>query len=554
MTGNGFNTQYKDNLRRQAESRISLGSAVNAAPCSADRTEDLLHELRVHQVELEMQNEELRRTQQELEHSKARYVELFEQAPIAYLALDNKWLIIDANLDAAKLLEVPRNALLHKPFSNFISAEDQDALYLFCRRLENNSANQSIDIKLKLASGYVFWAYLEIAVLNNNEYLMTVKDISELKETEKALRAASIYTRSLIEASPDPLVTINIDGKITDVNEASVKATGIAREEMIGTDFSAYFTNPDNARRGYLRVFSEGSVSDYPLAIRHVSGKTTDVLYNASTYKDENGNVKGVFAAARDVTARNRVEQELKETLSELEKRVKQRTAALAQANEQMKKVSFELVWAEERERERIAGELHDHVGQSLLLAKMKLDALIDSLESDSLRNSAAEATALVENSIHDIRSLTFRMRPPILDTSGIETALEWLCSSISNDYNLQVEFSNDGRPKPLNNEMRYSLYQAVRELLLNVVKHAGTESAQLDIKTENNRLTVTVSDSGAGFDHPDSHLQHITKGSYGLFNVKQRIEQMDGCFTIVSTPGDGTSVTLTMPLSDNRT
>src|SRR5688572_22149329 len=111
------------------------------------------------------------------------------------------------------------------------------------------------------------------------------------------------YARSLIEASLDPLVTISAEGKITDVNEATVKVTGVDRSNLVGTDFSDYFTEPTKARDGYQQVFSQGFVTDYPLTIRHRGGRLTDVLYNASVYRDAQGNVLGVFAAARDVTA-----------------------------------------------------------------------------------------------------------------------------------------------------------------------------------------------------------------------------------------------------------
>ncbi len=137
----------------------------------------------------------------------------------------------------------------------------------------------------------------------------------------------SQYARSLIEASLDPLVTISAAGKITDVNEATIKVTGVAREHLIGTDFSDYFTEPDQARAGYQRVFSQGFVTDYPLTIRHRDGRLTDVLYNASLYRDARGNVLGIFAAARDVTAQKRAEAEVAaqrtrelERLAELER------------------------------------------------------------------------------------------------------------------------------------------------------------------------------------------------------------------------------------------
>jgi PAS domain S-box-containing protein len=135
-----------------------------------------------------------------------------------------------------------------------------------------------------------------------------IADISERKRNDErsrdaiAEKQASEYARSLIEASLDPLVTISPEGKITDVNDGSIKVTGVAREGLIGTDFSDYFTEPDKAREGYQKVFANGSVTDYPLTIRHKDGHLTDVLYNASEYKDIAGNVQGVFAAARDVT------------------------------------------------------------------------------------------------------------------------------------------------------------------------------------------------------------------------------------------------------------
>jgi len=133
-------------------------------------------------------------------------------------------------------------------------------------------------------------------------YLIISSDITETRRADEQMRNASRYTRSLIEASLDPLITINTDGKITDVNHATELITGQIRERLIGSDFALYFTEPDKARAGYQRVFTKGFVIDYPLAIRHVSGTVTEVLYNASLYRLANGEVGGVLAAARDIS------------------------------------------------------------------------------------------------------------------------------------------------------------------------------------------------------------------------------------------------------------
>ncbi len=150
---------------------------------------------------------------------------------------------------------------------------------------------------------------LEELASNMTYAIMTVRARAERERVEEELRQTSSYARSLIEASLDPLVTISKDGKIMDVNRATEQATGVARKKLIDSDFADYFTEPEKARSSYQRVYSDGVVQDYPLAIRHVSGKVTDVLYNASVFKNEVGEVQGVFAAARDVTERKRAEE-----------------------------------------------------------------------------------------------------------------------------------------------------------------------------------------------------------------------------------------------------
>src|SRR5271165_975942 len=145
------------------------------------------------------------------------------------------------------------------------------------------------------------------------EWVGTCTDITARKRAEEALRRASAYNRRLLEASLDPLVTIGPDGKITDVNEATEAVTDYPRAELIGTDFADNFTNPQEAREGYERVFREGFVRDYALEIRHRDGRVTPVVYNASVYRDEAGQVIGVFAAARDITAQKRAEAELRQ-------------------------------------------------------------------------------------------------------------------------------------------------------------------------------------------------------------------------------------------------
>ncbi|MBK5208839.1 MAG: PAS domain S-box protein [Flavobacteriaceae bacterium] len=201
------------------------------------------------------------------------------------------------------------------------------------------------------------------------------------------------YTRSLIEASLDPFVTISLEGKITDVNEASIKVTGISRKKLINTNFSDYFTDPKKAKEGYLQVFKKGFVVDYPLTIRNKNGNLTDVSYNASVYKDIAGNVIGVFAAARDVTIQKwaidlrKANKELAFQNDEKEKRAEELVIAnkeLAFQNDEKEKRAAELVIA--NEELAFQNEVKEKRAAELIVANEEL-----AFQNDEKEKRAAE-------------------------------------------------------------------------------------------------------------------------------------------------------------------
>ncbi|MGB9939096.1 PAS domain S-box protein [Methanosarcina sp.] len=205
-------------------------------------------------------------------------------------------------------------------FLSYVHPDDRD--YVDNAVVEAlNGKSYNIDHRIILANGEEHTVHEQGEVIfdgNNTPVRMkgTVQDITERKKVEKALELANVYNRSLIEANVDPLVTIGPDGKITDVNNSTEFVTGYSRKELIGTDFSDYFTEPEKAREGYKHVFQKGLVRNYPLEIRHKDGHITPVLYNASVYLDEAGEVIGVFAAARDITELRKTENALKESLN----------------------------------------------------------------------------------------------------------------------------------------------------------------------------------------------------------------------------------------------
>ena len=205
------------------------------------------------------------------------------------------------------------------------------------RIMENDTPAYQIVESMREADGELAWVETNKVPLHDAKgnvigILGTYEDITERKKAEEAVRLSNLYNRSLIEVSLDPLVTIGHDGKITDVNSATEQVTGYSRDDLIGTDFSDYFIEPEKARAGYQQVFKDGEVRDYPLEIKHKDGHITPVLYHASVYRDENGKVIGVFAAARDITERKKAEEALKRAHESLEEKVKERTSELEEA------------------------------------------------------------------------------------------------------------------------------------------------------------------------------------------------------------------------------
>ncbi len=240
--------------------------------------------------------------------------------PLVTISPDGK--ITDVNEATVKVTGVSREGLIGTDFSNYFTEPDK-AREGYLRVFEKGFVTD-YPLTIRHVSSKLTHVLYNASVYKNVGgqvigVFAAARDITEGKRMEQELRAASLYNRSLLEASLDPLVTISPEGKITDVNKATENVTGVARERLIGSDFSDYFTEPEKAREGYQKVISQGFVKDYPLSVRHVSGRVTDVLYNAAVYMGESGKIRGVFAAARDITERKRAEESLKRVMQEVQ-------------------------------------------------------------------------------------------------------------------------------------------------------------------------------------------------------------------------------------------
>ena len=240
---------------------------------------------------------------------RGRFLEIVDQLPYYIILLTTDHRIAFANRAFVEKFGGPGGKRCYEHlFGSSRPCED-------CRSFDVLKTNSPVVWEWTGPNGRIYDVY-DFPFIDEDGSSMVMEsgvDITEKKLADDALRKAGEYNRSLIEASLDPMLTIGPDGKITDANTATAKVTGVSLEGLIGTDFSDYFTEPDRARAVYETVFREGLVRDYELEIRSTGGHVTPVLYNASVYRDHTGTIIGVFAAARDITAHRRFENEVRE-------------------------------------------------------------------------------------------------------------------------------------------------------------------------------------------------------------------------------------------------
>lgn|GEM_PF-294042 len=215
-----------------------------------------------------------------------------------------------------------------------------------------------------------------------------------------------------------------------------------------------------------------------------------------------------------------------------------------------LRSLASEVSLIEERERRRIANDIHDHIGQSLALSKIKLSALRESLFSEILTKYVDDTLELITEAIEHTHSLVFELSPPLLYKFGFEAAVEFLAEQVKQQHGILIELDDDKQEKPLTEDAKVLLFKIVRELLMNIVRHAQTEHAGISIRKEGQNMLITVEDSGKGFD--PSWIDILTGGTkgFGLFNVRERIRNLGGTVEILSRPGNGTRVILQVPLN----
>ena len=361
-------------------------------------------------------------------------------------------------------------------------------------------------------------------------------DITERKKVEDLLKKSEENYRTLVEAIPYGIQEIDTAGIITYCNPAYQKILGYTKKELLGKSIIELL-EPASRRKelhGYLSILvkDQPEPTIYLQQNRTKDGRIVDMEV-AWNYKWDNENcVVGFRSVITDITERKKAEEEV------------------LMDRAQLKSLASQLTLAEERERRRIASEIHDVTIQSLSLAKMKLDGLGHSVSSRDPAEVLDEVRGALGKAIDETRSLVARVHSPILALLGFEAAVgEWLTGQIQEKHGIECRFEDDGQPKPLDDDIELVLFRDVRELLMNVVKHARTKKVKVSIGRDGEQICVIVEDDGVGFDPAEAVSMAYKRDEFGLFSIRERLEELGGAFEIESAPGRGCRAVMRAPL-----
>lgn len=385
-------------------------------------------------------------------------------------------------------------------------------------------------------------------------FFVIITDVTDLK-CQQQLESRERQYRRLAEDMPLYIATFRPDGTLTYVNPELAHVAGFSQNELVGMNFFQFLSPEDRIRaRNYL----DGLTPECPQETHeqdHVNkdGSVSRHRWTNRAFFDDHGRLTGFQGVGQDITSVMQAEQTLREINRVLEQRVAERTLELDQAcdelrqrNRQLRSLATELAQTEDRERRRIAQVLHDNNQQLLVATKLKVARIINHCGDLSLKEDAREAIELLDQCIAASRALTMELAPPIFRDAGMAAGMQWLARWMQEQHGLEVTVECGTELPRLPEDIGLQVFQSIRELLFNVVKHAGVRHARLRLEPGHGHgLCITVSDEGCGFDPGKVQCQADT---FGLFSIQERMSFLGGMLDIDSRPGQGSRITLCIP------
>ncbi len=372
----------------------------------------------------------------------------------------------------------------------------------------------------------------------------------ELRRSNAEVETSREEYFDLFDSSPVAYVILDEKGIVERANQAASRMLGV--ERLSPQLFLTWVSSEDMLD---YQSFIERLIMDRetrPVELRLRSRNGPIHVQMQGVVKSEDNMAKHWRLALVDITERMRMEKELRNARDELELRVKERTAQLEERAEQLSRLSMELTLAEQRERSRIAKVLHDHLQQLLVAARINLEILMGEIGNGS-KETAERVLDLIVQSIQEMRFLNAQLEPPVLNSGDLSSSLGWLVRWMRENQNFDVKIDSEAPIVLDRKDLAALVFQAIRELLFNVSKHAGVKTAEVKLGYQNGNLQVVISDQGKGFVPELAWADAESRGKFGLITIRERVRHLGGSLDIQSAPGAGTVVSLVLPLGERR-
>ena len=519
----------------------------------------------------------MKAAEEALRESEEKYKKLVKFAPAAIYEMDLQGTqFLSVNEAMCEILRYSREELLStKP----MDIMDQESRSLFKERIEGKLRGEKIDetIEYRIRRKDGEWIITAInvgAITYTNEKPARVVvigyDVTERKKIEEALRQSEERYRHLVQHAPAGIYEIDFTtGRFTEVNDAMCQILGYTRDELLA--MTAFNILDDEGRARFASRIRLGQSGERPneateYLVRARGGRLIWALLNV-TFRWKDDKIVGATVVAHDITDRKQAEEALKRAHNELETRVQERTSELSEAVQRLRaeniqrkrledilresenQVRFfasQCLTAQETERKRIAGELHDSIAASLSAMKFRIERVADEMrQGNGGPESLQDLTSMVSAINNDVRRIMADLRPSILDDLGIIAAMNWFCREYEKTYShfsveKQFGMSEDDVPDFL----KTPIFRISQEAMNNITKHSQASHVNLSLRKENNRILLTVQDDGKGFD------PEIVKKGMGLSTMRERAQLSGGSFELESTIGKGTIVRVSWPLA----
>ena len=524
-------------LRQRAEATLAERRQDLADIPVAD-LHRLVYELQVHQIELDLQNEELRQAQVALQAAHDRYADLYDFAPVGYLRLDATGVILEANSTATQLLGVPRRHLIGQRLTEWVAPEAQDTIHRHRLQVVAETTTHTCSLCMQRQDGTPFYAQLKSLARREVEeaplhWYLALTDQTALRQAEEQVA----WNAAIVDHSRDAIISTTPDGTIVSWNAGAERLYGYRTPEVIGRPLDL-LAPPEHAHEPscLLAVMQRGERVEF-FETKHLTqdGTRLEVSLTLSPIQTRNRAVIGVSIIARNITLRKQREMKLLAT-----------ERALRQSRVQLRRLAWRQQQIQERERACIAQEIHDEVAQLLTILQIDIAWLMDQCPGSPemytrLRNMSAQVDYL-DKAVHRIAT---ELRPRLLDDLGLLAAIEWQLEEVQRrtglTYTLQVSPEADMR---LDDNPTTALFRIFQEALTNVVRHAEASRVKVRVHQDAEGVCLEIIDNGKGFTvTPQSQ-----RNALGLLGMHERAHLWGGDVTIEAQPGSGTTVTVRMP------